>query len=269
MLRSFLLTFFAVGFILYASFIKVDTPKPIIQVSQQERQANYSSEALRTISLGNERLFSSLIWIQTLMESDLEHYKSNDLNSWMYLRFQTITDLDPLFYEAYLWGGQYLSIIKDDERGAERIFHKGLRIFPTDPDLNYHSGFNAYFELGKREEAIKNFETVLSTNKGASQYPALKSLVERMKLKEGTSLQDIFKSIFSFYQNTKSKRMKDKYQSILYALKAEIDLNCLNKRQKNCSRTDFFGAEYIKTFQGFKASRTWRPFKYRGISKQN
>ena len=66
-------------------------------------------------------MISSLLWTHTLLFSDYEHYKNDDLDSWMYLRFNTITDLDPRMYEAYNYGGQYLSIVKDDVFGAKKF----------------------------------------------------------------------------------------------------------------------------------------------------
>ena len=111
-------------FLIYSWNLKKNNPRPIIKVSEQNSQINFNKNALKVLSLGQARLISSIIWVQTLMESDLEHYKNNDLNSWMYLRFDSITQLDPLFYEAYLWGGIYLSIVKDDAYGAKSLYQK-------------------------------------------------------------------------------------------------------------------------------------------------
>ena len=75
--------------------------KPSFKVSKQSSALNISHELLSIFDLGQRRLFSDILWISTLLESDLEHYKENDLNSWLYLRFNTISVLDPLFLKNY------------------------------------------------------------------------------------------------------------------------------------------------------------------------
>ncbi len=82
--------------------------KPKIKVSQQASALNLNNKLINLFNLGQGRLLSSSLWIKTLMDSDLEHYKKDDLNSWMHLRFKTIAEIDPQFYENYIYGGQYL-----------------------------------------------------------------------------------------------------------------------------------------------------------------
>lgn len=121
---------------------------PIIVLNKQNTALNVNKNLLLFFNIGNKRLISDLLWVQTLLESDEEHYGKNDLNSWMYLRFLSISLLDPLFFENYMYGGLYLSIVKDDVLGAAEIFEKGLIYYPDNYNLNYYAGFNYYFELG-------------------------------------------------------------------------------------------------------------------------
>ena len=96
-------------------------------------------------SMGQKRVLADLIWIATLLESDVEHYKSDDLNSWMYLRFKTLFELDPSFLTGYRFAGKYLSIVKDDLEGAKEIFEQGLANYPQDYQLNLMLDF--YMDL--------------------------------------------------------------------------------------------------------------------------
>ena len=134
--------------------------KPILKVSKQDSAINVDQTILQIFSLGNQRFLSSLLWVQTLLESDIEVYKKRDLNSWMYLRFNSIINLDPYFYEAYKIGGQYLSVIKDDDLGAAKILKMGIEKFPNDFWLHYLLGFQYYFELGDIDSAIKTLSLI-------------------------------------------------------------------------------------------------------------
>ena len=109
--------------------------QPSLKISKQNSAINVNQTFLNIFSLGQKRLISDLLWIATLLESDTDHYKSRDLDSWMYHRFNTIISLDPKFYNAYLYGGQYLGIVKDDLEGAADIYLKGLEQYPNDYDL--------------------------------------------------------------------------------------------------------------------------------------
>lgn len=110
----------SIFFLLYLAFYtsKKVSP-PILFISKQQSSLNVSESIVENFNIGQKRLISSLLWISTILESDQEHYKNKDLNSWMFLRFKTISFLEPKFYEAYNFGGPYLSIIKNDLAGAD------------------------------------------------------------------------------------------------------------------------------------------------------
>lgn len=250
-------------FLIYSWNLKKNNPRPIIKVSEQNSQINFNKNALKVLSLGQARLISSIIWVQTLMESDLEHYKNNDLNSWMYLRFDSITELDPLFYEAYLWGGIYLSIVKDDALGAAKLYEKGLQLYPIDVRLNFNTGFNYFFEIGEINKAIFHFEKVLSTEEGRNSYPRLLGLVERMKKETGTPYYEILLNLENRLKHTRDKRIRNYLSHTMYSVKATADLECLNsKRVERCSKFDLLGKAYFKNQSGkYQAQKEFKPFK--------
>lgn len=232
----------------YAWNINRDNPKPILLVPEQDRQLNFNQKFIEAASMGQQRFLSSIMWIQTLMDSDLDHYKGKDLNSWMFLRFDAITALDPYFYEAYLWGGMYLSVVKDDVLGASVIYEKGLKKYPQDMELNFNAGFNDYFELGHTEKALKKFDTVLSTEKGVLSYRALVSLVEKIRNEAGVPYYTILKNLDSRYQKVKDPKIRQYIKNNMYAVKATADLKCLNDLQKTenqCQKTDLFNQPYL------------------------
>lgn len=134
-----------------------------LDINYQNHSVNFKREYLSFLNIGLNRFFSKFLWISTVLKFDTNHYKKKDLNSWLYLKLSTITDLDPLFYDAFLYGGQYLSIIKDDPIGAESIYKKGLLSFKNDFWLNLNTGYNAFFELNKKKEGVYYYKKALES----------------------------------------------------------------------------------------------------------
>lgn len=216
--------------------------KPQLIIPKQESALNINQDFLLFMSIGNKRLIADLLWIQTLLESDLDHYTRNDLNSWMYLRFNTISQLDPKFYENYLFGGQLLSIAKDDLVGANSLFTKGLEFYPNDFELNYYSGFTLYFEMGDFKEGYKRLKRVENHPRA---HWNLKYLINKLNF-ENTKDYDTTIEFLKIHldKNTES-HLKDKLKKDLYAVKAQRDLECLNAKKLECDKFDSEGNRYI------------------------
>lgn len=216
------------------------TPK--IVISKQSTALNFNSDLLKLMSLGQKRVIADLLWITTLLEADIEQYESNDLNSWLYLRFKTLFELDPKFLSGYRFAGQYLSIVKDDLEGAKEIFEKALANYPDDYQLNLDAGFLYGFELGDYEKAKKAYKKVLM-------YPYapdfLRSIVHKFDYEITNDKTLTFKLLKDTYQNLADESyLKKRVKSDLYALKAQIDLECLNSGKDGCSKIDFYGNDY-------------------------
>jgi lipoprotein NlpI len=138
-----------------AGLIQLSSSKPKIVIDQQQAALNIKNSSLNLFHLGLKRMLSSVLWTKTLLDSDEAHYKNDDLNSWMYLRFNTMINLDPKFYEVYYFGGIYLSVIKDDDLGAKNIYDKGLTFYPEDIKLRFNAGFHYYYELKQTSQALE------------------------------------------------------------------------------------------------------------------
>ena len=240
------------------SGMMVPKAKPAIQVSKQESASTLSAALLNFFDLGIKRVYTDILWIQTLLESDLEHYKGNDGNSWMFHRFYTIAILDPKFIENYWYGGQYLSVIKDDEIGAQILFEKGLEIYPNDTYLLYYTGSHYLLELNDKKNALKYYEKIFDHPKTPEH---IRALVSRLKAEEGY-LQESFQLMKRLYgQAPKGSSLKKAYRDRLYAIKAEIDLKCLNMQGNNCDRTDLKGQLYIKKNGVYKSQIKWEKLR--------
>lgn len=250
----------ALAFIFYgiALLVNTDLVKPKIEVTKQDSAINFNTTFLKLFSMGNKRFISDLIWVQTLLESDDSHYKKRDLNSWMYIRFNNIAALDPNFYQNYLWGGIYLSIIKDDRLGAAEIFEKGLKIFPDDYDLNFNASFNYYAQLGNYSRAYELLKKIQHHPKSPAFLP---TLAAKIKFQNDFDYQGTIEFLLEQYKTTKDEMVKQKIEKNIYALKAENDLNCLNAGLNDCEKIDAHGRPYQKIDGQFKAARPFTPYR--------
>lgn len=144
-------------------FVLSQTLKPLYRAPKQTMQnsaIHFNPLALKFFSLGHRSLVANLFWIETLIKSDTNHYTSKDLNNWMYLRFSNIVYLYPKFKEAYVFGGQYLAVIKDDPLSAIALLQKGVHVFPHDYQTNFLLGFIYYYDLKKEEQALSYLDKV-------------------------------------------------------------------------------------------------------------
>ncbi|PIK14473.1 hypothetical protein [Halobacteriovorax sp. JY17] len=193
-----------------------------------------------------------------MLEGDTERVK--DGNSWMYYRFKSISSLEPLFYENYVYGGVYLSIIKDDVEGAADIYNLGLKYYKNDFWLNYNGAFNDYFELQDQESALKKYKVALKSPEAKNHSKYLPSLVSRIQAESG-GLKEAFIILINHYNNTPKGSLRKKLKENLYGLKAEIDLDCLNNYMSNCEKVDFNGLPYLLKDGKYKAQQEWKKFR--------
>lgn len=237
---------------------KITTPKIIIH--KQQSALNIDSSFLKYFNLGQKRLYSSILWITTILESDIEHYKGKNLNSWMLLRFKTISEIDPRFYVNYNFGALYLSIIKDDIEGASFLYKKGLEAYPNDFNLLKNSSFHFYYEAQDYNTAKK----ILSVLKNHPKVnPMMLSTLARIEANKGNT-DDAFQILLDAYNSLSDKKnlLGEKIYGNLYAIKSEKDLNCLNNFKDNCSLVDLNGEPYFLSRHGkYKAKRNWQPFR--------
>jgi hypothetical protein len=241
--------------------------KPRLIITKQDSTLNINKNIYRFFHLGNKRLLSDVLWIQTLLESDEEHYSKPDLNSWMYHRFFTISLLDPYFYENYLYGGIFLSIVKDDILGASDILKKGLNYYPNDYMLNYYIAFNYIYELGIDEKGIYHLEKIKNDPRAPKN---IHSLIEKLRLEVSSDYDIALTFLKSSYEQTSDPQLKNKFKTEIYAVQAERDLECLNSTFSKCSMVDASNKPYIlhkngqwiteKPFSKFRLRRSKRKF---------
>jgi hypothetical protein len=142
MIFKSLIVFF---FILLSPLQKKLQP-PAIVIDRQQAALNLNQNFIQYFSFGLKTFMADLIWVKTLLDSDIDHYKQQDLNSWMYLRFKTISHLDPWFRFNYIYGAMYLSIVKDDKIGTIELLKTALQYYPQDSFINQFCLFHSTHE---------------------------------------------------------------------------------------------------------------------------
>jgi hypothetical protein len=241
--QEFILGIIAITLFSMACLVNHTINRPKIEVLKQDSAVTLNRNLLKFFNLGNKRLIADIIWIQTLLEGDEEHYSKLDLNSWMYHRFMSISDMDPYFYENYLHGGMYLSIVKDDPLGASELFESGLNYYPEDYRLNYNMGYNLVFEMGHKKQGLKYFEKILNNSELPNYFP---SLINKLRFEISGDYYAAMLFLETRLKQTIDPYIQKKIKSEIYSLKAEKDLNCLNKKMDNCNIFDYYGEPYQK-----------------------
>jgi len=234
-LLSTSLTFFAV-----ANIVAKKKEPPTIVISKQDSTFNLKNNYWNYINYGQKRLLSCLYWIATILESDHEHYKQKDLNSWMFLRFKTISELEPMFYQNYKFSGVYLSIVKDDLEGASYMYDKGLSFYPNDYSLLTNASFHYRFEVKDQKKA---YPLLVKLSKGHKIPVYLAGSLA--KIQADINPKDAFNVLVEVQkQFDKKSSIYKKLDEYKYALKAKFDLQCLNSKQRDCDKFDLENKPY-------------------------
>lgn len=249
-------------------FIEPQTKKPDLALTPQDTTIHFNEHLVKAISFGQYRLASSILWAETMLRAGVKHYSAGDLNNWMYRRLNLITTLDPYFYQAYLYGGVYLSVVKDDDIGAKLIYERGLKHYPNDLYLCLNSGFHYHFELFDYPSAINVYKRIVNHPNVPKHIP---SLLARLQSEEG-DLKDAFLTLSAMYDTLPEiEAVRNRFKNQLYAIKAELDLNCLNNssRESACERFDYFQVPYIEKNGVWSAQKEWKPYRLKNKKKKS
>ena len=172
-LRFFLNTGVILTLVFASNEFKRLHQKPTIKIDPEYDEINFDEDFYKVINLGQKRMISSLLWTHTLLFGDTEHLDNKNRYSWMYYRFNSISLIDPYFYENYFLGGQYIGVVKDDVPGSIIIFKKGLDNYPNDIELNFNLGFNYLFFSKERNKGLKYWKKLLAMPNISEKKPLL------------------------------------------------------------------------------------------------
>lgn len=120
-----------------------------------------SSAYMSVISMGQKTFWADLIFIWSTQFFD--RYAQSVRDTYLFHTFDVITDLDPHYQDAYLFGNLFLSL----DRRYDLIYQltdKGLDKNPKDWVLAWDAGTYAFFQQHDYAKAMKYFGIAIKRN---------------------------------------------------------------------------------------------------------
>jgi tetratricopeptide (TPR) repeat protein len=120
-----------------------------------------SSQYMKVASLGQRNLWADLIFVWAVQYFD--RYGDEVRGTYLYRTFDTLTDLDPRFYEAYIFGCLFLSL---DQRWDSlfRLADKGIAFNSDNWLLPWEAGTYAFFQARDYDQASRYFQIAHDRN---------------------------------------------------------------------------------------------------------
>lgn len=158
---------------------------------------------LKLMSFGYNETIADSLWLRTVQDFDLceardikdgkrvPHAKPGEVREriickrgWVYQMIDTITELAPRFKAAHVYGATMLSVVVDDIEGANLIFEKAIKRFPTDWTIPYAAAYHAIYETKDEKKAADYLR--LAGEEGAPAW--VYALAAKIYTKEGQAV---------------------------------------------------------------------------------
>ena len=135
-----------------------------------------SPEMLRIMSLGNPGLVADVLYLWSIQYYSF--YRPHERFLYLETVYNLITDLDPLYVDAYRIGALIMQIQTGGDQNeidaaVRRLFDKGLRNLPDDWQLAEAAAWDFYIRFKDRETALHYAEI-------ATQRPGAPPRIKRM-----------------------------------------------------------------------------------------
>lgn len=188
-------------------------------VSKRQKIEKKDANLFKLFSFGQLPVTIDWLIINSFLDESVKELNFTDRTQ-LYFDLDLITDLDPLFFELYLAGGNLLTILKKDHLGAhdlvskgEKFFNHELKSFPSQVQEKFWPSpwrlwiTNAYielFELGNLNQASESFSEG-SKMEGSPFY--LQTLVKH--LNEPSGKYQVGLKLLSFLiKNSKNEKIR-------------------------------------------------------------
>lgn len=116
-----------------------------------------SAEMLRLTSLGNAGLVADVLYLWSIQY--YSKYQPHERFLYLETIYQLITDLDPLYHDAYRVGALIMQLPTiDDEtykEGVIRLFDKALRNMPENHEIAEAAAWDMYIRYRDKAEALR------------------------------------------------------------------------------------------------------------------
>jgi tetratricopeptide (TPR) repeat protein len=113
---------------------------------------------VRVAALGRARLAADLCWLEAIQYYG-KHRRGDQRYDYAETLFRTLTDLDPSFENAYVFGALVLHGDAQAPAAAFALLEKGIERNPSSWRLAFEHGFLAYLESKDSRVAVKYLST--------------------------------------------------------------------------------------------------------------
>jgi len=136
---------------------QIDSKAENLPLSESLLLSFPSGDYLKSTMLGFEALAADLIWAHTVVSFG-EHFIIGQEHKGLYKLLDMITTLDPLFKEAYLFGGILLAMHAKQVDESMMLLERGIKNCPDDWRFHFIMGFNLTFYKNDNVNAVRYFE---------------------------------------------------------------------------------------------------------------
>jgi len=120
-----------------------------------------SAEMLRLTSLGNAGLVADVLYLWSIQY--YSKYQPHEQFLYLETIYNLITDLDPLYHDAYRVGALIMQLPTIDEeshkKGVIRLFDKALRNMPQNHEIAEAAAWDMYIRYHDKAEALRYLES--------------------------------------------------------------------------------------------------------------
>lgn len=109
---------------------------------------------VRVAALGRARLAADICWLEAVQYYG-KHRRTDQRYDYAETLFRTLTDLDPGFENAYVFGALVLHGDAQAPRAAYALLDKGIERNPSSWRLAFEHGFLAYLESKNSDVAVR------------------------------------------------------------------------------------------------------------------
>lgn len=122
-----------------------------------------SAEMLELTSLGNEGFVADLLYLWSIQY--YSRYQPHERFLYLETVYELITDLDPLYHDAYRVGALIMQLSTVDEENQKqaviRLFDKALRNMPADYEIAESAGWDMFIRYRDKTEGIRYFKAAV------------------------------------------------------------------------------------------------------------
>lgn len=181
---------------------------------------------LDAVSLGYQSVLSDVLYLWSIQYYG--HHRTREGRRYLWRIFDVITDLDPLYQDAYLTGALIMAVDMGDAESAIRLLDKGAANNPGEWIYPLEAGYYAWMNLGDYARAAEYFAR-------AMRYEQAPPMVERLHAAMTERLGDrqqalrLWLGIYAEAERDGDEQVMSIAWQHVYDLKVDIDLEMLGE----------------------------------------